>query len=70
MVMVVEQQSLNELSAQQLREMATLFLDRKEFSGPPDVVVSDEMAEIVELTPLTQADWRTILAVLNELARQ
>ena len=32
---------------QQLREMATLFLDRKEFSGPPDVAVSDEMAVAV-----------------------
>lgn len=32
---------------QQLREMATLFLDRKEFSGPPDVVVCDEMAVAV-----------------------
>ncbi len=32
---------------QELREMATLFLARKEFSGPPDAPVSDEMAVAV-----------------------
>jgi len=32
---------------QALREMATLFLARKEFSGPPDAPISDEMAVAV-----------------------
>lgn len=50
--------------------LATLTPAGSELVAGAASVVSDEMAEIVELTPLTQADWRTILAVLNELARQ